>query len=168
MMDRWPRVFLRSTLLSLCAFLGACSFGQAPRIEVVSATIDESSSDGASIDIGLKLSNANDEPIPLIEFDYTVSLDGMRVYDGRRAALATISKGSERTLTVPAVIIYENTAWRAGAGAQPRVSIAGTLKYRTPGTVADLLFDFGVRKPKVRFSGEQTLTSSATEVSSAE
>jgi hypothetical protein len=140
--------------------------GQPPRVAVLSASLDESSAGAASIDIALQLSNPNDDPLPLIEFEYTVSLDGKQVYDGRRAALATLSKGSERTLTVPAVIIYEHTGWRAGSGAQPLVGISGTLRYRTPGTFADLLFDFGVRKPKVRFSGEQVLTSAPAELSS--
>jgi hypothetical protein len=130
---------------------------QRPDISVVSATLDNAADGAASIDIALQLSNPNDEPLPLIEFDYTVSLDGKRVYEGRRAALATLSKGDERTLIVPAVVTFDTTTWRPGAGAAPTVGITGTLRYRTPGTFADLLFDIGVRKPKASFAGQQTL-----------
>jgi LEA14-like dessication related protein len=145
-------------LFAPCILLSACGMAQRPRIDVVAATLDDATADAASIDIALLLSNPNDEPLPLIEFDYAVSLDGKRVYEGRRAALATLSKGAERTLTVPAVVIYENTSWRAGSGTQPTVGITGTLRYRTPGTFADLLFDIGVRKPKASFAGEQKLS----------
>ncbi len=132
---------------------------QPPRVSVVGATVTESTDRAASIDIALALANPNDEPLPLIEFDYTVSLNGKRMYEGRQAALATLSKGAERTLTVPAVVFTSETDWRPGATAAAEVAITGTLRYRTPGTFADLLFDIGVRKPKVHFAGQQPLQS---------
>lgn len=146
-------------LLSLCALLSACGIGQAPRIDVVSATLTDQTDVAAGIDVELRLRNPNaDDSLPLLDFEYTVSLDGQQVYEGRREAQATLSPDSVRVLSVPAVLVYDKTTWRPDSGTMPRVAITGQLKYRTPGTIADLLFDFGVRKPKVRFAGEQTLT----------
>ena len=33
-------------------------------------------------------------------------------------------------------------------------SIQGTVQYLTPGALAEILFDTGVRQPKARFSGQ--------------
>ena len=151
------RAWCSCALITVLAMAGGCNVAQSPRIEVASATLTSSTDQAASIDIALVLSNPNDEPLPLIQFDYAVSLDGKTVFEGRRAALATLSKGDERTLTVPAVVVYENTAWRAETGTPPKVRVSGTLQYRVSGTIAELLFDFGVRKPKAHFAGERVL-----------
>jgi len=131
-----------------------------PSIETSSAKLVQRTDTASGMEIALTLTNPNaDEALPLLDVEYRVALNGREVYEGRRSAQATLSPGSQRTLHVPAVFVHDRLHGHAQSGELTRVRIEGRLTYRTAGTMADLLFDLGVRTPKVRFSGEMMLDS---------
>ena len=72
-------------------------------------------------------------------------------------AVACVNLG----LTLPGVIDFETIGWSPSSGPrQVRYTVTGTLWYQTPSEIAQLLFDTGMRRPKVTFGkdGQMTLT----------
>ncbi|UCD74663.1 MAG: LEA type 2 family protein [Phycisphaerales bacterium] len=140
-------------VLLICAALTGCSVYRAPTIAVAGAEVIETTDEAMAIRFALDLTNLNDEALELLQFDYGLSVDGRRVYSGRRAAEATLRAGGEKRLFVPAVLRYDLMGWETGA--QPPdigYKLSGSLLYVTPGEIAEILLDTGVRKPRVRFS----------------
>ena len=94
----------------------------------------------------------------LREFAYAVSIDGVHVFQGRRAAEATLSGGGAKRIALPAVIRFDRTGW-SGPDAAPAAvwKMTGTLLYLTPGWLAEILLDTKLSNPKVRFTGDGRL-----------
>jgi len=134
--------------------LGGCLGYRAPSVVVQEAVMTEESEEAVRFDIALDLENPNTEGLELVEFEYTVSVDGSSVYRGKRAAEATLSAGRGKRLTLPVVVRYDRAGWSRGARpAEAGWSVRGSMLYVTPGEIAEILLDTGVRKPRVGFSG---------------
>jgi len=76
-------------------------------------------------------------------------VDGRTVFDSRRAAQATLRRLGTQTLILPVVIPTSRTGALTGLHA---LVVSGTLSYIAPGQLGELLFDTGVRVPKVSFT----------------
>ncbi len=134
--------------------LAGCSSYQSPHIQTLDATLIDRSDEALAIQIELNLENPNDEPLELRVFDYVVHVNDRRAYAGKRAAQATLSARGGKTLTIPAVVRFDEQHWDAAdPPAQLSWSVRGTLLYVTPGEIAEILLDTGVRKPMATFSG---------------
>ena len=95
----------------------------------------------------------------LDELRYTITVDGTLAFVGRRAAGRTLSSLETRRLTLPGVIDFETIGWSPSSGPrQVRYTVRGSLWYQTPSEIAQLLFDTGMRRPKVRFGKDGQLT----------
>jgi len=140
-------------LLAIGATPG-CSTYRAPSISIGQAELVSETEEALRLDIALDLANPNSEPLELIRFDYSVSIDGVSVYRGKRAAEATLSASGGKRLVLPAVVRFDQVPWQAsGRPAEAAWSIRGSLLYVTPGALAEILLDTGVRKPRARFGG---------------
>jgi len=118
----------------------------------------ETSREAMTLHIAADLSNPNDEPLKLLSFSYQVKMDGLKVYQGERAAEATLAANEQRQVIIPAVIRFADAGGSVAAPpANIIYSISGSLQYITPGEIAQILFDSGVRKPKAGFQGNVLL-----------
>lgn len=149
-----PRQITRSIALLpvlLVAFLAAgCDSTKAPSISLISARVVEQRPEASLVELTLELTNANPDPVPLVEFRYTADLDGKRVLHSRRAAQATLRRLGTQSLVLP-VVIPTNLSGGSLAGVHALV-VSGKLSYIAPGQLGEVLFDTGVRVPKVSFT----------------
>ncbi|MHC4908623.1 MAG: LEA/WHy family protein [Planctomycetota bacterium] len=139
--------------LILILLLAGCAH-KAPQLQVVGAEVVDGSEEATQIDFAIDLSNPNDEPLELLHFDYELSIDGQRVYQGRRAAEATLSRGGIRRLTIPVIVREADVPLRASADQSASTvayRLSGQLLYISPGELAEILLDTGLRRPSVRF-----------------
>lgn len=143
------------TLRSLAWFalilglLSGCS-GRAPTVSVLSAALGESSPDGQLVQFQVRATNPTTSALPLVEARYSVWIDGERVFAGVRSPESTLSREGEQTITLPASV----PAGVAAPGAT--WSVRGTMTYLSPGVLLKVLFDAGVVRPSVGFSGSGT------------
>ncbi len=136
--------------LTLCVVAGGplgCSIRRPPLIALTGVTVSESTAAATALRFHLELVNRNPDPLRLREFRYTLLVDGTPVYRGRRAAEATLSAGGTRQLAIPAVLA--STA--IGKPVELRYTLIGSLEYLSPGELAEILFDTGVRRTRVSF-----------------
>ncbi len=140
--------------LAVCQTTG-CSGYRAPTIVVGDALLVERTNEGIRLDIPLDLTNPNDESLELLRFTYEASIDGRDVYDGKRAAEATLASGASKRVILPVVVRFDRAGFSpAEAPRDSAWSIRGNLHYVTPGQIAEILLDTGVRKPQTGFSGD--------------
>ena len=148
-------------VLASLAVLTGCSSYRAPRITLGSVSVAEITDEALALQINLDLQNPNTTALGLDELRYTITVDGTLAFVGRRAAGRTLSSLETRRLTLPGVIDFETIGWSPSSGPrQVRYTVRGSLWYQTPSEIAQLLFDTGMRRPKVRFGidGQLTLT----------
>ncbi len=144
---------------------GAAGCGQrSPRVAVAAVTLGDSSDEALVLQFQLDLVNRGSEPLRLREFRYRLSVDGKPVFRGRRTAEATLGAGVTRRMQVPAVLRYDRMGWTAtDRPAEIPYTMSGSLLYISPGELAEILFDTGVRKPTVGFEGKGTVRLSGAE-----
>jgi len=106
------------------------------------------------IDFTLSASNANEVDLPLERVRYTVRLNGERVFTGTRSAEATVRRLGTQDFVLPAAIDLERFDLPAG---EVPYEITGSVVYVTPGEIAQILFDAGVRRPRSSFRKRGTL-----------
>lgn len=131
-----------------------CSSADRPTIAFSSARITEETDAGMVISFVLDATNTNDFDVPLERVRYTLELGGEEVFSGTRSAEATIRRLGTQQITLPAAI--DLTEHPAPTGETPYV-LAGSIVYVTPGEIAELLFDAGVRRPRMVFRHEGVL-----------
>jgi LEA14-like dessication related protein len=151
----------RRTLLIAASILslGGCSSYKDPSVKIIGASVVETSGEAMTLRIAADLTNPNDEPLKLLTFSYHVDVDGHRVYRGVRAAEATLAANEQRQVSLPAVVRFADL--HGSPTSQPvnaEYTVSGSLQYVTPGEIAQILFDSGVRKPKTGFRGTVVTT----------
>lgn len=138
-------------LLGAAAALCGCDATRSPSLAVADARLVERRPEATLVHLTLELTNPNIEPLPLVEFQYRADLDGRRVFESRRAAQATLRRLGTQTLVLPIVIPAERIDGGPPAGSG-LLTVSGRLLYIAPGQLGEVLFDTGVRVPKVSFS----------------
>ena len=153
MTHRLPRTLFKIILFFGLLFAGGCSGYRPPSIQLVAVRLIEQTEEAAAFHFDLILENPNDEPIELREFRYSLNIDGVNVYIGRRAAGTTLHPETGNHISLPAVVRYDTMGW-TNRSLPPAVEyqLSGELLYVTPGELAEILLDTGVRRPKVRFN----------------
>ncbi len=134
---------------SLCA--GACSTAKDPAITVTGGRVGEESAEGVRAIFSLEGRNDNEIELPLLRAEYTLEIDGRRVFDGDRAPEATLRRLGTQGFTLPTVVPIAPGKPRP-TGVHP-YRLSGSIEYVAPGAIAEALFDLGVRRPRVGFSG---------------
>ena len=145
-------------LLSLLGLIG-CAGMRSPGVAVDRVKPGVATEDALALDIVMELRNPNSAAVELHEFRYTVSINGTTVYTGRRSGGANLSPKSTRQLRIPAVVNFVSMGWtRERLPARCNYSLHGTVVYNAPSALAQILFDTGVRRPKVPFSSRGELS----------
>ena len=142
-------------MLGGAVVLGGCESATSPRLEHAAATVTERTPAGVAMAFTLDAYNDNDIPLPLRDVTYSVWIDGREVFKGKRSAEATLRRKGVQQLKLPAVLAL------APGDAPPEgvkeYRLRGSLTYVTPGRLAELLFDTGVRVPTAGFETEGTV-----------
>lgn len=130
--------------------MGGC-FHARPTVDVVSTRADGLSAAGQRIVVVLEGRHTNEEEFPLERARYRVerASDGAVLFEGERLAEAVLPPAGVQRFELPAAIPAE-----AGLMSGEPLVVSGTVTYEVPGTIAELLFDTRVRRPKARFVAE--------------
>lgn len=134
--------------------LGGCTSYTPPAMNVVKAEAKERTPDGAAMLFTLDARNDNEDALPLRSVEYRVDLDGQEVFSGTRSAEATLRRLGVQQITLPAVVALNSPARQGLVQGKARYRLSGQMYYVTPGQLAELLFDAGVRTPSTPFSAE--------------
>jgi hypothetical protein len=137
------------------ALLAGCS-GPAPTFRVLDIEVSDESPQATVVTVTLEGENRGEEALPLRDVRYTLSLDGRPVFSGVRSAEATLPAGGVERVRLPVAI----TAEQAGGpltGTQRPYSLSGSVQYLSSGSIAEVLFDSGLRQPTASFSESGSL-----------
>ena len=142
----------RLLVLTILAGAPGCSSFRPPTVTVNDVSVSDATEEALALSFVMDLRNPNRAAVPLHEFVYTLAIDGKEVYAGRRAGGVTLSADGDRQLLLPAVVPYSAVGWTAVTlPASVSYSLTGQLQYNAPNRLAQVLFDSGVRRPKVSF-----------------
>lgn len=160
-----PAARARAAIVGVLApvvLVGCATSTRPPAVDVTGVELRDVTEEGFVVDVLLRLQNPNNAPLQLTVFRYALGVEGREVYDGRWSAEATLSAGGESATVVPAVVRFDRLppALGAGPGALPEAfayRLEGELEYLAPGTLSEILFDAGVRRPSVDFASRGRL-----------
>ena len=144
-----------AVLMVLAVLVGGCSSYRAPKLTVREAAITSVTNEGLVIDFTIDAENANEVELPLVVITYRLMLNGREVFRGVRSPEATLRRLGTQQIKLPAVVNFDEHV----AAMEPpiRYRLEGRLTYITPGSIAQILFDTGVRRPRARFRSSGTL-----------
>lgn len=154
-MSATPRLARPSSATRVPAVLAVVAIAgcAAPAIEVRSATVEASGSDATQLAIVVDMRNPADEPMRLLQWNYTFTSGG-RSYSGRWEALETLPPKSTTSVRIPAVLA--GTGFDAGAW-----NVSGSVSYRSPSRFAKILYDLDLSRPRSGFAGGSASVASA-------
>ncbi len=132
----------------MVALAGAGCSVMRPEVRATEARVVESIGGATKVDIALELRNTGEDEVDLVEYDYLVTLADGSAYGGKWAALRALPPGQTVEATIPAVL---PTASVGSGGVAWRVS--GTLRYQDPQSFARILYESGLLRTEVGFSG---------------
>lgn len=136
-------------LAAAAVALTGCSSGPGPAFRVVSITETARSDEAVVLDFAIEAENRTDEPLPLQRVSYGVTLDGVRVFEGQRAARATAPRFGTQVVELPVVVPADLLPLERFDSDTPLPYVLeGTVEYQTPGRFAEFLFDLNLRRPK--------------------
>lgn len=146
------QVGLAAAALSvLGVVLGGCSNRAAPGAVVTAFEVTSRSAEAAVVEFDIEMANPNDIELPMRDVVYTLSLDGERVFSGRRDAQATMPREGTQWITIPAVVPMQ-LGPDDETGVAPgvyRYRLTGRVYYSLPSQLADVLFDAKLSRPSV-------------------
>lgn len=131
----------------LCLILLSC-FGCGPRPPVArfaASRVVEVLPEAVAFEVEFELSNTNDEPIELLEYTYSVHVNGQAVYSGRASGARTLPRWSAVRAALPVVIRRDQLP----GGGVVEWSLSGTLTYASPGALAETLQDSRLWRPSI-------------------
>jgi len=145
-------------LVALAALAcGGCA-GPSPRVTVETAVTGERTSEALAVDGAIELENPSEVPVEVQWLTYRFEVDGKTVYEGRRAAAATLAASSTTRAVLPAVIRFDETGWDpSSVPSSVPWRISGRLHYVAPGRLAEILYDIHLSRPSAWFEGEGRL-----------
>jgi hypothetical protein len=143
----WPA----SLALAAAAVLTGCSGAAKPDAVVTDAALRDRTPEAAVVEFTVEATNSNTIELPMRAVVYSLSIDGRRVFSGRRDAQATMPRGGAQTITIPAVIPMGEGGVMPG---MHRYSLRGRIFYSLPSQLADVLFDTKLSRPSVGLSDD--------------
>ena len=134
-----------STSLVLLTLLGCTS---KPVIKVqAQGVLDKHSAEAVSGTVPVAITNTSPREIELLEYHYTVAVDGGQVWSGRHAGELVLSPGLDRHASLPVVL---KGTWPKHEPVRCRVH--GSLVFIGNGVFDETLVELGYR-PSASFEG---------------
>lgn len=146
------------TLIAIGLSLGGC-FSVTPDVDVVSMRVGERTEEGVVIDVEIAGANRSKKDLRLRDMRYWLSLDGERVFEGRRAPQATFSALGVQSFTAPIAIAAEDLPESGAADYQ----FGAAITYLIPGALAEAFFELRLRQPTVHVREQGELRFPAAE-----
>ncbi len=135
------------------AALVGCQSQPAPRLEVTDVAITEQTEGGLVVTFRVRADNRGDEAMPLRTVHYSMSVDGRQAFSGQRIAEATVRRHGSQEFVLPvALTLGEGKDLPAAPTGQVPYVLSGTVEYEVRGSIAEVLFDTGIRRPTASFS----------------
>lgn len=151
-------VLVGSLLVAVAMLATGCNSYQSPTFRVVSVSETDRSEEAVVLSFGIEASNRNEEAVPLQRAEYSLTLDGVEVFEGTRIARVTAPRFGEQVLELPAVVPASLVPpGRFDENGEMRYVLRGTVEYQTPGRFSEFLFDLNVRRPKAHMDLGGTL-----------
>ncbi|MCH2147215.1 MAG: hypothetical protein MK073_05305 [Phycisphaerales bacterium] len=141
---------IRICLLFVLSFIFGCST-RAPIATYQHAVSTEIDSDAASFEAVFNVSNTNNEPIELLLYEYSVSVDGSHVFTGLHEAKLTVPRWSVIESSIP-IVVPASALEHSTGGWQ----LQGTLSYIESDAFADTLRKAGFSKPSTSVFARDT------------
>ncbi len=141
------RTLAVSALGAAAIVLGACA--SQPDVTLDSARVIEQSGEAVVVGVVLRAKNPNADALPLDSASYTASITGpagVSTFSTTRSPEATLSAGGTHTFMIP-VVLPAGTV-----GGERTINVSGSLVYRQPGVFSDVLFNYGLLRPRVGFN----------------
>lgn len=137
------------------SLLSGCAGAKPPTFDVVDVGVTERGPDGVVVTFVLVGTNTNPDPLPLDEVTYSLNLNGRDVFRGTRMAEATLpANGTQRVMLPVPVPVAPGVEAPTG---QAAYRLQGSMVYKIPGSIAEIFFDSGVRRPSIGFGEGGTL-----------
>lgn len=117
-----------------------------PAVSASQMRLGESTAEATEVGIVLALTNSGRDEVELVRYDYSVVLEDGARYDGVWSAQRALPPGRTVDAVIPAVLPTASLArggWR----------LEGTLRYRDPKSIARILYEAGILRTEVGFSG---------------
>lgn len=128
-------------------FLTGCG-ATPPKFQVKDVAVTEQSEEAVVVMFRLEAENRNADPLPLRNVDYSLALQGRLVFRGKRSAEATLRRyGTQEVLLPVSIPIGPDEVLAEPPSGQMPYTFAASFEYELPGTIAEALFDSGVRIP---------------------
>ncbi|MEL6328154.1 MAG: LEA type 2 family protein [Planctomycetota bacterium] len=141
------RTGISIAVLSLATLAGVgCRFGDAPRFRVLAVEEASRTDEAVVLRFTLEARNRTDDQLPLRQADYALDLDGRRVFSGSRSAEVTVGSFATQPFTLPAVVPIADAAELLDGRSEVSYALSGRVEYITPGQLAEVLFDSGLRR----------------------
>lgn len=134
---------------ALLHFAG-CTGISSPKLTIVDVHQDESEPTGRRMIIVVKAENLSDVQLPLRDASYSVRLDGRPVFEGQRSPESTLRKWGVQELHFPVALPADR--WPS-SDAPIRYEVSGSLVYLPPGKFNEILYDYGLLRPRAGFRG---------------
>lgn len=136
------------------ALLWGCVTRPTARVEAAEAAL--TTEEAVVLSFSVVAQNDGETELPLRMVDYTLVIDGRRVFRGRRSAEATLSRKNEQRVDLPVPV-----KWELLPEGTSNYRLSGRLGYTLPGIFWRAMFDSGIYRPTADFELEGTLDPSA-------
>lgn len=134
--------------------LAGCA-GTPPTFSVVDAGITARSPEGAVVTFVVEGQNSTTDPAPIRTVTYSLMIDGEVAFRAERLGEVTIPAGGVQQFRLP-VVVAPGPDGAAPTG-QRDYALSATVQYEAPGSIAEALFDSGIRRPTTTFRESGTL-----------
>jgi LEA14-like dessication related protein len=143
------QIRVRPVLTRACPVVAAlalvgCSSYQPPTFEALSVREAERTDAHTVLVFEVRATNPNRDPMPLGRATFALRLGDETVFEGVRSPETTIDTYATNTFELPAVI----PAGLISRDGLVNYALEGTVIYRRPGALADVLFDAQITVPQ--------------------
>jgi hypothetical protein len=160
---------LAAVALAACALaagLTGCSSRKPPTFQIVSVNQAERGDDSVLLSFTVEGTNPNPFELPLRDVRYTVAIDGAGDFLAIRSAEATLPRNGSVRFMLPAVIDARVADLR---GRAVGYRLSGSVEYRFPDPLSEVLFDTSFRRPSaaISVSGQLDFSGGAGELAAS-
>ncbi|HVZ94998.1 MAG TPA: LEA type 2 family protein [Phycisphaerales bacterium] len=129
--------------------IAGCTSYAPPKFTVQNVTLETGSAEAMVLAFHVRGENSNDIELKLRDVRYEFESSGREKFEALRSAEATLPAKGANTFTVP--VVLRGVPGGAEAPTEVSYKLAGSVEYLLPGSIAELLFDTGLRKPTTGF-----------------
>jgi len=129
-----------------------------PVVEPSELRVMEQTDETTRVGVVVDLLNTGRNEVELVRYEYTVVLEDGARYDGVWSAQRALPPGRTVTAVIPAVLPTESVG-RGAAAIGRGWRLEGKLRYRDPQAIARILYEAGILRTEVGFSGSGTIAS---------